>query len=158
MRKIPLETNIQNLRIIKTARDKNSINQAAKSGFFPLVKIVKKSELISSKFAISQHEETGEIQVLNDFRFGSGGKGYKKIIDYTSYYPYSFPSPYAAYLIPKDIEIGEHVFIEDLIEDLVGASWNQGDKYRLESCEAIWNGEDFDIQYNPEENIKNFMG
>jgi len=158
MRKHPLETNSHNLRIIKTARDKKSINLAAQSGFFPLVKIIKPSEKICSKFAISQNKETGEIKALNDFRFGSGGKDYETIIDYTSYYPYSFPSPYAAYLIPKDIEIGEHVFLEDLIEDFVGASWNQGDKYRLESCEAIWNGEDLEIQYNPELNIRDFIG
>ena len=72
---------------------------------------------------------------------------YEKVIDWTFYYPHQFPSPYAAYLIPDDIEIGEWVYLEDLIEDFVGASWNQGDKYRLESSEAMWNGKDFEIPY-----------
>jgi len=64
----------------------------------------------------------------------------------------------AAYLIPKDIQIGERVFIEDLIEDYVGASWNQGDTFRLESCDAIWNGKDLEIQYNPQIDFSKFVG
>ena len=79
------------------------------------------------------------------------------VLDFTFYYPYSFPSPFAAYLIPRDIKIGEKVFLEDLIEDYIGASWNQGDTYRLESCEAVWNGKDFDIQYDPSQRA-DFVG
>ena len=67
-------------------------------------------------------------------------------------------SPFAAYLIPKDIVIGERVFVKDLIEDFVGKSWNQGDTYRLESCEAIWNGIDLEIQYERSENCSSFVG
>ena len=65
---------------------------------------------------------------------------------------------YAAYLIPKDIQVGERVILEDLIEDYIGASWNQGDTWKLQSCEAIWNGEDFAIQYEPEKNQQTFIG
>jgi hypothetical protein len=48
------------------------------------------------------------------------------------------------------LKIGERVLLEDLIEDLVGIEWNQGDTYRLERCEAIWNGSDFELQYDPD--------
>lgn len=65
---------------------------------------------------------------------------------------------FAAYLISKDIKIGERVFIEDLIEDYIGASWSQGDTYRLDSCEAIWNGTDLEIQYDPRSNRADFIG
>jgi hypothetical protein len=44
---------------------------------------------------------------------------------------------------------GERVFVEDLIEDFVGLSWNQGDAYRLESCEAMRDGTDLKISYKP---------
>ena len=47
---------------------------------------------------------------------------------------------------------------EDLIEVYIGASWNQGDTYRLENCEAIWNGTDLEIQYDPRTNRSDFMG
>ena len=59
--------------------------------------------------------------------------------------------------MPKDIHVGEKVYLEDLIEDIIGSSWNQGDTYRLDGSEAIWNGSDFEIQFK-EENRSNFMG
>lgn len=140
--------NMSNLRIIKTARDEESVNNAAKNGYRPLVKRVEQSDEIKSKYAVLQNRKTGEIEVLGDYRGGFGGDAYEMVIDFTFYYPHNFPSPFAAYLVPGDIEVGERVFLEDLIQDYIGATWNQGDTYRLESCEAIWNGEDFDIQYD----------
>tara|TARA_B100002052_G_scaffold88815_1_gene81720 strand:+ start:696 stop:1136 length:441 start_codon:yes stop_codon:yes gene_type:complete len=142
------------LRVIKTARDKDEINLAANSGFFPLMKLVKPSSKISSKFAIRQDGKNGTIEILGDYREGDGSDC---IIGWTNYYPYNFKSPYAAYLIPKDIKIGERVILEDLIEDIVGGRWNQGDAWRLDSCEAIWNGDDFEIQYD-ENNIQQVIG
>ncbi len=147
----------QELRVIKTARDKDSINVAAKSGFKPLIKKVEPSEEISSKYSVAQNKKTGEIVTIGDFR-NNIDSDFEIVIDWTYYYPYSFKSPFAAYLIPNDIIIGERVFLEDLIEDYIGASWNQGDTYRLEGCEAIWNGTDLEIQYNPAINRSEFMG
>ena len=66
----------------------------------------------------------------------------------------AFSSPFAAYLIPKDVKKGERV----LLEDYIGASWNQGDTFRLESCEAIWNGRALEIQYDPRVNRSGFVG
>ena len=133
------------LRVIKTARDEAAINEGAQSGFFPLIKRVIPSEKIRSKFAVCQDPETGFIRVIGDYREGGGN-----VIDFTFYYPYSCPSPFAAYLIPPDLKIGELVILEDLIEEFVGSSWNQGAMYRLESCEAIWDGKDFDILCDPD--------
>ncbi|MGI8738173.1 MAG: hypothetical protein ACR2KU_00525 [Gammaproteobacteria bacterium] len=113
----------------------------------PLVKKVEKSDEIRSKYSVLQNKEIGEIEVIGDFRAGVRRRGYEVAIDFTFYYPDNFPSPFAAYLVPRDIEIGERVFIEDLIQDYIGASWNQGDRYRLKGCEAVWNGKDFDIKY-----------
>jgi len=42
------------------------------------------------------------------------------------------------------------VILEDLIEDIVGSSWKQGDTYRLASCKAVWDGKDLSLQHNPE--------
>jgi hypothetical protein len=41
------------------------------------------------------------------------------------------------------------VLVKDLIEDFIGMSWNQGDNYRLKSCEAVWDGSDLKIDYKP---------
>jgi len=144
--------NKKKLRVIKTARTEKTINNAALKGFKPLVKKLQKSDKIFSKYAVFQNINTGEIEVEGDYRCNYRTKNMSEfitVIDWTFYYPYNFKSQFAAYLIPKDIHVGERVFIKDLIEDYVGITWNQGDTYRLESCEAIWNGNDLEIQYDP---------
>ena len=153
--------NAQELRVIKTARDLNSINRGAKNGLKPLIKKVIPSPEIRSKYSVVQSKKTGEIEIVGDFRggFHSDDNGeFETVIDWTFYYPHNFNLPFAAYLIPKDIKAGERVFIEDLIEDYIGARWNQGDTYRLESCEAIWNGKDLEIQYEPGTHRSDFVG
>jgi hypothetical protein len=134
--------NDKNLRIIKTARSEQEINAAVKEGYWPLVKPVIPSLEIKSKYAVFQHKKTGKIEVVHDFRAEPKSNDYVKVIDFRFYYPHHFESPFAAYLIPSDIAIGETVWISDLIEDVIKSSWNQGDTYRLESCEAIWDGAD----------------
>ena len=155
------DENSHGLRTIKTARDKDSINKAANHGFKPLLKKVEPSSKIRSKYSVVQNKKTGEIEIIGDFRgrfLSDKSEEFVTVIDWTYYYPHNFNSPFAAYLIPDDIVVGERVFIEDLIEDYIGASWNQGDTYRLESCEAIWNGKDLEIQYDPRTTRSDFIG
>jgi hypothetical protein len=147
------ESNLS-LRVIRTARTEDEINRAARDGYFPLVKKVIPSPEIRSKFAVYQNPESGEISVVGDYRARGGGD---EIISFTFYYPHSFPSPFAAYLLPPDLEIGEVVILEDLIEDLIGDHWNQGDVYRLKSCEAEWDGKDFLIHHD-ESMVRGFLG
>ena len=141
--------NYGDLRVIKTARDEQSINQAVEEGFFPLIKPVLPSNEIRSKYAVFQNPETGEIRVTGDLRARNREPGFEEVIGFTFYYPHSFPSPFAAYLLPADLKVGERVYLEDIIEDIVGRRWNQGDTYRLNAYEAIWNGEGFEIQFQP---------
>ena len=167
--------NKSNLIVIKTARDIESINNACREGYYPLIKPVKPLEMIKTKFSVIQNKKTGEVEMIKDYRSGLRNRvayfiddldddsnlensDFKTVIDWTYYYPYQFNLPFAAYLIPKDLKKGKRVFIEDLIEDYIGHAWNQGDTYRLESCEAIWNGNDLEIQYDPRENISEFIG
>jgi len=146
------------MRIIKTGRSESDINMAAQAGFFPVIKKVEPSKSILSKYAVYQHGETGEIVIGGDYREGIPGNGYEVVIDHTFYYPHSYELPFAAYLVPKDITVGERVYIEDLIEDFVGATWNQGDTYRLDGCEAIWTGTEFEIQYDENRNKQEYIG
>lgn len=139
--------NPNNLRVIKTARSLRKVNEAARKGYRPLLRKVEQSPNIQSKFAIWQNQKTGEIKLAEDYRAEySFEDDMIKVIDWTFYYPKPFKNPFAAYLIPSDLIIGERVFLEDLIEDIVGRSWNQGDSNRLASAEAIWTGKDLDIQ------------
>jgi hypothetical protein len=110
---------------------------------------VKPSKQIHSQFCVWQNQVTGEIDVVCDFRWHDFNETWKLVIDWRDYYPHSFPEPFAAYLIPPDFQKGERVLVKDLIEDFRGMTWNQGDNYRLESCEAVWNGSDLKIDYQP---------
>jgi hypothetical protein len=145
------------LRVIKTARNLESINEAVALGFKPLIKKLEPSSEIRTKYCVVQDTVSGKIEVLYDYR-SDIEPNFEIVIDWSFYYPYHYKSPYAAYLIPNDIKIGERVFLEDLIEDYARASWNQGDTYRLKSCEAIWNGKTFDIQFKPQKKESRFIG
>ena len=153
--------NAKDLLLIQTARTMESINEAVTRGFKPLMKKVIPGRGVGSKYAVLQHKKSGKIEVIGDYRMLyrlEGVKEYEMVIDWTYYYPYTFPSPYAAYLLPKRLAKGERVFLEDLIEDIVGSRWNQGSGYRLESAEAIWNGTDFEVQFNPETDREYLIG
>lgn len=137
----------EGLRVIKTARTEAAINKAALAGFRPLLKPVKPSKQIRSKLSVWQNGMTGEIRVIHDFRDGTPGEDWNKVIEWTYYYPHLFPQPFAAYLIPPDIQPGERVLVKDLIQDFIGLSFGQGQNYRLKSCEAVWDGSDLKILY-----------
>ena len=153
------EKNPNGLQVIRTARTEKEINEAARKGYHPLMKKVVPSSKIASKYAIFQHKDTGEIRREGDFRGGyRKDENWEKVIDWTWYYPYHFQTPFAAYLIPPGLEEGSRVWLEDLIEDLVGTHWNQGDTSRLAAAEAIWNGEEFEIQYDPFKDMTSLIG
>lgn len=133
-----------NRRVIKTGRTTAAINEAAQQGYWPLVKPVKPSDQIHSLLGVFQNPKSGEIELSGDCRITLAGE---KVIDYAPYYPYSFPNPFAAYLLPKDLAAGENVWLEDLIEDIV-ATWHAQHRLRLAEAPAIWNGSDFEIQFS----------
>jgi hypothetical protein len=156
-------TNSKNLRVIKTVRNIKDINDGVKKGFKPLMKSVVPSNKIQKKYAVLQSKITGEIQIIGDYRadpyfFNESSDEFEKVIDWSYYYPHSFESPYAAYLLPPDLKINERVFLEDLIEDVVGLVWNQGDTFRLPSVEAVWNGKDFELDYQKMKDIIEIIG
>jgi hypothetical protein len=148
-------------RVVRTARTLEEINQGAKDGYIPLVKKVEPSNKIKSKYCIYQNILSDEIVEVNDFRsvheFESN-REWRMVIDWTFYYPYKYERPYSAYLVPSDIQVGEKVILQDIIEDLVEMSSNQGNVYRLESCIATWNGTDFVFDYDPVKDISFVIG
>ncbi|MCO6485930.1 MAG: hypothetical protein J5I41_09185 [Saprospiraceae bacterium] len=150
----------EDLVVIRTARTEEAIGAAIEEGFWPLVKPVKPTAGIRSKYCVYQHKTTGRVQVVGDFRVEQwmDKATWQCVIPWTTYYPYTFPSPFAAYLIPPGLPVGEWVWLEDLIEDLPDTSWNQGDTTRLAAAEAIWNGTDFDILYDPESEKRHIIG
>jgi hypothetical protein len=148
-----------NRRIIRTARTLETINEAARNGFRPLVKPVRPNKDIHRMVAVFQSPETGEIELSGDARgYWRGNMPGVMVMDYTFYYPYHFPSPFAAYLLPSDLAVGEEVWLEDLIEDLVAVWGNQGYHPRLEAAPALWTGEDFEILFDPRRDAGHWIG
>jgi len=156
------------LRIIKTARDVSSINEGAKNGFYPLIVKLKESKLLRQRYGVFQNRKTKEIEVSPrrsgyrqyDEYYSYNNAEWELVIPFTDHYPYYFryEYPFAAYLIPKDLSIGEMVLIEDLIEDYrAGIFWEKS--MRLGSCEAIWDGHNLIVQYDPLiHDVCNLMG
>lgn len=145
-------------RIIQTARTEDDINRAVDEGFRALVRPVQPSPRIREKVSVFQHKVTGRIQVWCDFRWTPEPDEWTEVLPFTWHYPHAWPSPYAAYLLPPDLETGDTVWLEDLIEDVVGGFWNQGDTWRLESCLAVWTGETFDLLYDEESDRRFAIG
>jgi hypothetical protein len=107
--------------------------------------------------AVYQHKETGEIEIVGDFRCGMGEE-YKQVVPFMGFYQYNFPNPYAAYLVPPDLAEGERIWLHDIIEDIVAVYGNQGWHPRLECGEAIWVNGDFQVQFNPERDAPRLIG
>lgn len=147
------------LRVIKTARDINSINGHVKNGYIPLIRKASCNPEIGWYINIYQNNETGEFVERNQYcevenRDGFDIENHEKIFENIHHYPHNFKSSYGAYLIPNDLFIGQQVFIEDLIEDFVGAytiTYRGKTVERAVSCHAIWNGKDLEIS-TPKEN------
>lgn len=152
-----LTNNTEKLRIISTARTLDNMNQAVKDGHQLIFVRIKPSSKIKTKYAVVQDKITKEISEIHDYRMWDSST-HDILVDWTYTYPYQFPLPFAAYVIPSDINIGEKVYLEDLIEDYVGKSWNQGDCYRLKSCTAIWDGKKLNILYDPAKNNTLIVG
>ena len=110
--------NVDALRVIKTARDIEAMNNAIKQGYKLVVKEVEETNKFKMKYKLVQHKKTNEIMEFGDFR-ANNDRDFNTLIDWTSYNPTVFKNPYAAYIIPKDLKKGERVLIEDLIEHYV---------------------------------------
>ncbi|MBL8363195.1 MAG: hypothetical protein JNN18_22095 [Rubrivivax sp.] len=141
-------------RVIKSGRSVEEINAAAKAGFRPLVKPVRPGKDVYAELDVYQDPESGMIHVPGDRRFPGPGV---PVIRNVQYYPYRFPNPFAAYLVPKDISVNEEVWLEDLIEDLVGFRGPQGNE-RLRAAPAVWNGSDFEILFDPRRDADEWVG
>ena len=149
--------NPRKLRVIVTARTEKTINAGAIEGYRPLVKKVSPDPKIGNTLSVYQHKENGKIKISADCRW-SPGDDYECVVPFIHYYTYYFPKPFAAYLVPPDLKEGEHVWLDDIIEDIVAVYGNQGYRPRLEACEAIWTKGEFEIQFNPEKDAPHWIG
>jgi len=128
-----------NLPIISTVRTLKDIQRGIQIGFWPDIRKVEyNTSEIRSKLCVYQNKTTGEIKVFGDYRISSSdvGESWEEVVPWSHFYSHYQEIPVAAYLIPKNLPNNTQVLIPDPIEDLVGASWNQGDAYRADNVTA----------------------
>ena len=141
----------KSLRTIKTLRTRREIKNALREGKQVLKQKVHPARNIRVTYALIWDRTawwrfetvpyTFELLNFNPY-----------IVTTFKRYPHTFPSKFAAYIIPDDLIKGEKVILNDLIEDIVAESHDEG-TYRLKSAEAVWNGEKFVVDcdsYNVE--------
>jgi hypothetical protein len=139
--------------VIQTARTEEEINEGIARGYRPLIRDVIPSDEIKVVYALERDPKTGEYTLLKDASVQQDPKReMERVLDGECYYPYQFPMPFAAYLIPMDIEEGERVMLEDIIEDIPAERCGES-TYRLECAEAVWNGSDFEIDLSTVNNV-----
>lgn len=133
------------LRRIKTLRTKEEIETAVEDGHKVLKQKVEPSKDIRVTDLHIKDKQTGEI-IIKPYNYHALPHDYDRyeIVEKRTFYPYKFPSKEAAYLLTDDLKVGERVILEDLIEDIVGESHAWG-TYKLDSAEAVWNGEKFEV-------------
>ena len=150
---------MNNIRIIETIRGERAIKKAIAKNHFLIYREVKPHEICTGKYKIVRHKFFRIKFKLYDYRDRrSRSESYTLVKDWTyTYYTYNFPKV-AAYLIPKDIQENEIVFVKDLIENYIGFTYNQGGSDRLRGCKAIWENNDLKILYDPRVNILRAMG
>ena len=135
------------LRVIRTIRGETAITAAKEMGLTLNELRAEVSDEFKIKYKKVKDKLTGKIITLGDFREDHYFRKsrYKTLVNWTSRNPSKFFSPFAAYIVPKDLKSGERVLINDIITNHVSGRWNQGDVYRLSKSEATWNGKRFVI-------------
>tara|TARA_B110000046_G_scaffold184762_1_gene224135 strand:- start:1280 stop:1900 length:621 start_codon:yes stop_codon:yes gene_type:complete len=135
------------LRVIRTIRGETAITAAKEMGLTLNELRAEVSDEFKIKYKKVKDKLTGKIITLGDFREDHYYRKsrYKTLVNWTSRNPSKFFSPFAAYIVPKDLKPGKRVLINDVITNHVSGRWNQGDVYRLSKSEAIWTGRYFDI-------------
>lgn len=145
-----------NLREIKTISSTIELNDAQKGGDRVIIRKYKQNPQLLHKALLLQNIKTGEVVEAPSRNYirqyaehvSLPESEWQLVFEFSSYSRENPPSrEWAAYIVPKDTEIGERVFIRNLIEDLVACEfWNY--KYAAESAVATWDGNDLVIDHD----------
>lgn len=141
--------NDERLPVVRTVRSLPAMEDGFQRGFRIVVKRTGPVSDIGAKYKVYQHKLTGEVWWTGDFRAECPPDGtsdeWEPVADWF-HHRADWPFPLAAYLVPRGLKRGQRVYLEDVIEDVPIAYWNQGDSDRLVSAKAVWNGDDFEFE------------
>jgi hypothetical protein len=141
--------NAEGLPVVRSVRSLPAMEDGFQRGFRLVLKHAGPVSDIGAKYKVYQHKLSGEVWWTGDYRAESPADGssedWELVADWF-HHRVDWPFPLAAYLVPRGLKRGQRVYLEDVIEDVPVAYWNQGDSDRLVSCNAVWNGDGFDFE------------
>ncbi len=144
---LPTVATHQPLRTIETVRSLDAINAAVQAGFRTVLKSASPCPPFYTKDVLLRHRDTGLYQLRSRLKPTEISLAWETVKP-LSYCPPVFKEPFAAYVVPADIQVGERVYIKDVIEDLLGGiDPDTGSEQRLNDTYGRWNGEDFYLEH-----------
>jgi hypothetical protein len=138
---------------VHTARTLEQMNAGAAQGYRVLLKATpnpREPSELGYDLEVWQDQESGEVRACVDLRTRPGGydgrqmtRPWHKVLELRQVYPNEHTSPFAAYLVPRDLTPGTLVLLTDPIEDIVAIKhWGA---YRAKLVPATWTGTELDV-------------
>lgn len=127
------------MRSIRTAHYFQAINEAAIAGNDLKIYKVDHSDYENFDFCIYQNLDTLALELVSDKEVANkyaSNSNYKLLLDWNKYYPFIPKTPILAYVLPKDLTVGEEVLLEEVITET-----GIGEKNKA----AKWNGSEFEL-------------
>jgi hypothetical protein len=145
--------NENELRVIKTVYEADLLNEFISGGRTYIIRDIKRTQKLYSERLLLRNYDTGmfeevparEFFVQYGTRMSFPENQWELVRDYKIYFrDRKNPHPWAAYILPENVKIGERLYIDDIIEDiLMEKFWNS--KYAASDGECVWNGSDIEI-------------
>lgn len=148
--------NSKNLPVVKSCFDTRSLNMAIEAGHQTCIVQVEINPKLKLSGLLLKNKATGVFEVVSSRNMQAQ---YTRTIEYTyeEWQTVAEVSGYArnrratsgwgAYIIPIGVQVGERVYIEDLIEDVVASGfWHSVGA--AADAEAIWTGQALEIDHS----------
>ena len=149
--------NTKGLPVVRTVFTPHQLNEAIEEGYKTIVVKRELNPRLELESMILRNIHTGEyIQTTSRLQRVQYGKTIEypedewELVHIETGYarPSSQIKNWGAYVLPKEIKVGDRVYIEELIEDLVASAFWYSVSPAADA-EAIWNGECLEIDHAP---------
>ena len=143
--------NTKNLSVVKTVRNLNELtSQISKSNHIIFQRVTRNPSFETERMLLRSYADLTIVDVPSrSFHRRDGWHEYSEeewelVYFFKSYSGNNSDEGWAAYLVPKDAEVGERFYIEEVIEDIVAEIF-WGTAIPANDGEAFWNGKGLDL-------------
>ena len=143
--------NAKSLRVVQTVRNLNELtSEISKSNHIIFQRVTRNPSFETERMLLRSYADLTIVDVSSrSFHRRDGWHEYSEedwelVCFFKSYSGNNSDEGWAAYLVPKDAEVGERFYISELIEDVVAERfWNS--IIPAIDGEAIWSGKSLDL-------------